>query len=79
MKYIIGLLFVISAGSIISGFVLKPEPIAEKLIGYGVIGLFLFVIPLFTYHRWKKRKVKDYMLSKDNIQKMRDYQEEKDI
>ena len=77
MKYIIALLFIASIGSIITGFVLKPEPIAEKFIGYGVIGLFLFVIPLFSYHRWKDRKVKDYMLTNENIEKMRDYQNEK--
>jgi hypothetical protein len=79
MKYLIGLLFIASAGSIIAGFLLKPEPVSEKLIGYGVVGLFLFVIPLFTYHRWKGRKVKDYMLSKENIKKMQDYQDEKKI
>jgi len=77
MKYVIGLIFIASLGSIITGFVLKPEPIAEKLIGFGVIGLFLFVIPLFTYHRWKGRKVKDYMLSKENIEQMREYQNDK--
>ena len=79
MKYIIGLLFIASAGSILTGFALKPDPVSEKLIGYGVIGLFLFVIPLFTYHRWKDRKVKDYMLSKENIKKMKDYQDDKKI
>ncbi len=78
MKYIIGLLFIASVGSIISGFILKPDAISEKLIGYGVIGLFIFVIPLFTYHRWKDRKVNDYMLTKENIEKMRDYQKDKE-
>ena len=78
MKYIIGLLFLASIGSIIAGFVFKPEPIAEKLIGFGVVGLFIIVIPLFTYHRWKGRKVNDYMLTKENIEKMRDYQTEKE-
>lgn len=77
MKYVIGVIFIASLASIITGFVLKPEPIAEKLIGFGVIGLFLFVIPLFTYHRWKGRKVKDYMLSKENIEQMREYQNDK--
>ena len=77
MKYVIGLFFIASLGSIIAGFILKPDPTAEKLIGFGVIGLFLIVIPLFTYHRWKGRKVKDYMLSQENIQKMRDYQNDK--
>lgn len=79
MKYIIGLLFIASTGSIITGFILKPQPVAEQLIGYGVVGLFLLVIPLFTYHRWKSRKVNDYMLTKENIEKMRDYQEDKNI
>ena len=78
MKYIIGLFFIASVGSIIIGFVFKPEPFAEKLIGFGVVGLFLIVIPLFIYHRWKGRKVKDYMLSKENIQEMRDYQNKKE-
>lgn len=78
MKYIIGFLFIASLGSIIAGFILKPDPIAEKLIGSGVIGLFIFVIPLFTYHRWKDRKVNDYMLTKENIEKMREYQDKKD-
>jgi len=78
MKYLIALIFIASVGSIITGFVLKPEPVAHQFIGYGVIGLFLFVIPLFTYHRWKGRKVNDYMLTKENIEKMRDYQDKKE-
>jgi len=78
MKYIIGILFLASVGSIIAGFILKPDAIAEKLIGSGVVGLFIFVIPLFTYHRWKDRKVNDYMLTKENIEKMRDYQDKKE-
>lgn len=78
MKYLIGLLFLASVGSIIAGFILKPDIIAEKLIGSGVVGLFIFVIPLFTYHRWKGRKVNDYMLTKENIEKMRDYQDKKE-
>ena len=78
MKYIIAILFLASFGSIITGFILKPNPIAEKLIGFGVVGLFIFVIPLFTFHRWKGRKVNDYMLTKENIEKMRDYQDKKE-
>lgn len=78
MKYIISLFFIASVSSIIAGFVFKPEPISEKLIGFGVVGLFIIVIPLFIYHRWKGRKVKDYMLTKENIQKMQDYQNKKD-
>lgn len=73
MKYIIGLFFIASVGGIITGFFLKPEPIAEKLIGFGVVGLFLFVIPLFVYHRWKDKNVKDYMITKESLEKMRNH------
>lgn len=78
MKYLIAFFFITSLGSIIAGFILKPDPLAEKLIGFGVIGLFLIVFPLFTYHRWKDRKIKDYMLNKENIEKMRNYQNDKE-
>ena len=41
--------------------------ISEKLIGFGVVGLFFFVFPLFSYHRWKDKDVKDYILTKENF------------
>lgn len=78
MKYIIGILFVGTLGSIITGFILQPDPISDKFIGFGVFSLFFLVIPLFTYHRWKGRKMSDYVLNKENIEKMRDYNDNKD-
>ena len=50
---------------------------SEKLIGFGVAGLFLIVFPLFSYHHWKGKDPKDYMLTKENLDKMRDSQKEK--
>ena len=78
MKYIIGILFFATLGSIVTGFVIKPEPTADKFIGFGVAALFFVVIPLFTYHRWKGRKMSDYVLNQENIQKMRDYHDKKE-
>ena len=78
MKYVISILFIVAIASIITGFVIKPNPAADKYIGIGVAALFFVVIPLFTYHRWKGRKMSDYVLNKENIQKMRDYQDEKE-
>lgn len=49
----------------------------EKLIGSGVVLLFFIVFPLFSYYRWKDKKVEDYMLTKENIDKMRDNQKNK--
>ena len=73
MKYIILIAFLASLGSIICGFLLDVE-YDQKLIGFGVLGLFLVVIPLFSYYRWKDKDVKDYMLSKENLDKMRENQ-----
>lgn len=71
MKYVILFLFLAALGSILTGYFLKPVN-AEKYIGFGVMGLFFLVFPLFSYYRWKDKNVKDYMLTKENLDKMRD-------
>ena len=71
MRFVLWILFIASFGSIISGFVLQPHAWSEKLIGLGTVGLFVIVIPLFSYYRWKDKKLEDYMLTKENIDKMR--------
>ena len=72
MKLIIWLFFLASVGSIIAGFTLDLE-YSKKLIGFGVIGLFVAVFPLFSYYRWKDKNLKDYMLTKENLDKMREF------
>ena len=62
--------------SIILGFTLDVV-YSQKLIGFGVAGLFLVVFPLFSYQYWKDKNVKDYMLTKENLDKMRENQREK--
>ena len=73
MKYVIWLFFIASLVSIIAGYFLDLE-YSKKLIGFGVVGLFFIVFPLFSYYRWKDKKVEDYMLTKENIDKMRENQ-----
>ena len=65
LSIITGLL--ISNTNFITEINIKPD----KLIGYGTLGLFLFVFPIFSYYRWKDKKLKDYMLTKENLEKMR--------
>ena len=76
MKYLILILAIAAFTSIILGFVLNLE-YSQKLIGFGVAGLFLIVFPLFTYHHWKDKNMKDYMLTKENLDKMRENQKRK--
>lgn len=70
--------FIASAASIICGFILDKD-YSQKLIGFGVVGLFLVVFPLFSYYRWKGKNMKDYMLTKENMDKMRENQKKNKI
>ena len=78
LKIVTFIVFIASMGSIICGFVLNVD-YKEKLIGFGVIGLFLLVFPLFSYYRWKGKNLSDYMLTKENLDKMRKNQNDKNI
>lgn len=73
MKYIIILAFIASLGSMLCGFLLDID-YSEKLIGFGVLGLFFVAFPLFAYYRWKDKDIKDYMLTQENLNKMKETQ-----
>ena len=73
MKYIIWFFFLASFGSIITGYFID-ESYSEKLIGFGIVVLFFIVFPLFSYYRWKDKKVEDYMITKENIYKMKNHE-----
>ncbi len=73
MKYLIAFLFLASIGSIITGYIIDTD-YAQKLIGFGVVSLFIIVFPLFSYYRWKNKSLKDYMLTKENLDKMRNHE-----
>ncbi|ALJ05299.1 hypothetical protein APS56_09255 [Pseudalgibacter alginicilyticus] len=75
MKYLIIILTIFVFTSIFLGLILDV-PYSQKLIGFGVMGLFLIVFPLFSYHRWKDKNPKDYMLTKENLDKMRENQKD---
>ncbi len=73
MKYIISLIVLASFGAIIYGFSIQEEELslARKFIGFGTAGLFLLAMPLFLYKESKGKKMNDYMLTEENIRKMR--------
>ncbi len=71
MKYVIIVFAILSFGSILTGFLIDSE-FSQKFIGFGVLGIFFIVIPLFSYHHWKGKDVKDYMITKENLDKMRE-------
>lgn len=79
LKYLIVLIMLASFGLIIYGFTIKEEQRlrANKFIGAGTVGLFLVAMPLFLFKESKGKKMKDYMLTKENIKKMQDQDNKK--
>lgn len=79
MKYVIILIVIASLGSIIYGFSIHEEQISlgNKCIGFGTVGIFLVAMPLFLYKESQGKKMKDYMLTEENIKKMRGESSEK--
>lgn len=76
MKYLIIILSIAALTSVAGGFIFETE-YSQKMIGFGVAGLFFLVFPLFSYYRWKDKKFSDYMLTKENLEKMREKGKEK--
>ncbi|NRD24372.1 hypothetical protein HNV10_14025 [Winogradskyella litoriviva] len=74
-KTITFIAFLASIASITCGLLLDLN-YKEKLIGFGVVSLFFIVFPLFSYYRWKDKDLKDYMINKENLDKMRKNQQE---
>ncbi len=81
MKLFITVLFILTLISLGVGFYLKTddEAAGNLIIGITIMVGFFILMPVFIYHRWKNKNVKDYMLTKENIKKMQDYQRDKKI
>lgn len=81
MRYFITILLIAILISISIGFYIKPddESTGKLIIGLSLMAGFFVLMPLFIYHRWKNKSVKDYMLTKENIEKMQEYQKKKKI
>ncbi|GAA4111619.1 hypothetical protein GCM10022393_09490 [Aquimarina addita] len=81
MKYIIRILFIAIVILVSIGYYYKntgDHVFGDKLVGVGILAASFILMPIFIYHRWKDRKVKDYMLTEENLKKMRDFNQEKE-
>ncbi|MFD0862993.1 hypothetical protein ACFQ1M_12330 [Sungkyunkwania multivorans] len=81
MKYLIRILFVLFLLGVAVGFYIKSQPESfadgQKIIGVSVLFFSFILMPLFIYHRWKDKNLKDYMLTQENLDKMRNKGPEK--
>jgi len=75
MKYVLWICFIILLGGFGTGFYIKiieenPE-MGDKIIGLSVLFSTFIFMPLFLYHRWKGKDIKDYVLDKKKLEEMR--------
>ena len=76
MKYIIRLLFTAVIILVAVGYYIKnsgDHPTGDKWVGIGILLASFILMPLFIYHRWKNKNVRDYMLTEENLKKMKDF------
>jgi len=71
LKKVIFILFIISTLLIIYGLFFESS-FSQKFIGFGIITLFFIVFPLFSYYRWKDKKIEDYYLNSENLKKFKE-------
>ena len=45
---------------------------SKKILGFGGLILFFIVFPLFSYYRWKDKKIEDYYLNSENLKKFKE-------
>ncbi len=74
MKHLLRILFI---GILIAfgvGFYIRAQEdllIGERIVGVTVLFSSFVFMPLFLYHRWKGKRLKDYTLTKENLRRMR--------
>jgi predicted permease len=68
MKYIIRLLLFAVISLIAYGLSLNQDAYqaGDKYIGIGILTMSFLLMPLFIYHRYKNKKLEDFMVKKTN-------------
>ena len=74
MKYFLRILFLGIMISLPYGLYINSSGntlLGNKIIGFTVLSASFVFMPIFLVHRWKGKKLKDYTLSKENLEKLR--------
>lgn len=69
---ILGILILLAIGT---GFYFRINDnllLGDRIIGIAVLTSAFILLPLFLYHRWKGKRLKDYTLSEENLKKMKE-------
>lgn len=74
-NWICAVLLVLVLGGIGYGFYLRlhgEKILGDQFIGVSVLVFAFLLMPIFLVHRWRGKRLQDYTLTKENIEKMRE-------
>ena len=80
MKYFLRILFLGLLISLAYGLFINSTGntmLGNKIIGFTVLTATFVFMPIFLVHRWKGKRLKDYTLTKENMDKLRNLQQKK--
>lgn len=69
---ILGILILIALGTGFYYRTFEDVLIGDRIIGIAVLASAFILMPIFLYVRWKGKRLKDYTLTKENMDKMKD-------
>lgn len=69
---ILGILIIIAIGVGFYYRTFEDVLLGDQIIGLAVLASAFILMPIFLYVRWKGKRLKDYTLTKENMDKMRD-------
>ncbi|GGW89717.1 hypothetical protein [Salegentibacter mishustinae] len=69
---ILGILILIAIGVGFYYRTFEDVLLGDQIIGLAVLVSAFILMPIFLYVRWKGKRLKDYTLTKENMDKMRD-------
>lgn len=75
MKWLVRILtFLILVSFGIGFYVRETDDVlkGDRIIGITVLATVFILMPIFLAYSWKGKKLQDYMLTKENIDKMKD-------
>lgn len=73
MRALIKLVFLLIAAGFVLGAYFKyyeDAIVGERIIGISVLASAFVLMPLFLAHRWKGKRLQDYTLTKENMDRM---------
>lgn len=78
MRIFINILSILILIGLIAGFVIKPKDdgLGDVVIGITILTGAFVLMPAFIFHQSKGKKIKDYMLTNENLKKMKDFKKE---